>query len=252
MAEISYQKEENFAQVIWEFLPGILKFLSFMALVGILIVGGQTFLNVTDTVEGYVFQPNLIRESTPVYGPEDAKITVVIASDFQCPACAYYDSIFRVVEKDYVDKVKFAYKDYPIEGLHPYAWDLAKGGKAANKQGKFLEFSNLAFDNQDNLNSEGKSVIETWAKQIEGLDVDKWNIDRNTMETERQIQFSLTDLEQINLPLRPNSRGMTKPSGQSLGTPTTIIMQGEEVLDWWTGAIDDATIRSAIDAQLNK
>ncbi len=248
----TYQDEENLGQVLWEFLPGVLKFLSFIGLIGILIIGGQAFLQATDTLEEYTFEPDLIRPYTPVFGNSDSELTVFVVSDFQCVACASYDSGFREVEEEYKDRIQFGHKHYPMENLHPYAEEAVWAAQAAHAQGYYLEYADLVFANQRLLSTEGVEALEIWAEQIEGLDIDQWNVDRNSLEVQRQVRFSQQDIDEIALPTEKNSFGRPgKAAGEGTGTPTTIIMRGEEVAAWWTGAADAAFIREEIEKQLN-
>ena len=54
-------------------------------------------------------------------GPKDAKVTIVEYSDFQCPFCAKgYTTLEQQVLKEYGDKVKFCFKDFPL-AFHPWA-----------------------------------------------------------------------------------------------------------------------------------
>jgi len=58
----------------------------------------------------------------PMRGNKDAKVTVAIYDDFQCPYCArMYSTLFNEVMKTYGDKVKVIYKDYPLYEIHPWA-----------------------------------------------------------------------------------------------------------------------------------
>ncbi len=246
----SYKNEENFGKVLWEFLPGILKFFSFIGLIGIFITGGQAYLQVTDTLENYVFEPDLIRDYTPTFGNEDSEVTVVIASDMQCPACASYDPQFREIEEEYRDRVLFVHKHYPIESLHVYAESAAQAAQAAHRQDKYLEFSDLVYGNQELFREEGSEALEIWAEQVDGLDVDQWNLDRNSSELARQVRFSERDVDEISLPETPNSRGEAKASGEGIGTPTTIVFKNGEVVDWWTGAVESSVLDLVIQEQL--
>jgi hypothetical protein len=238
-------------QVLWEFLPGILKFLAFIGIITILIVGGQAFLQATDTLEEYTFEPDLVREDTPIFGSDQSGLVLVEASDYQCSACAAYYPTITEIKDEYSDRLQFAYKYYPIEGLHPYAEEAAEAGQAAYLQGYFREFSELAYTEQDLFRTEGAEALEIWASRIEGLDIDQWNQDRNSPAVRQHVRFAERDIDEINLPSTPTSRGESKPSGQGTGTPTTILMRGDKVVDWWGGAVDGETIRNVLDTHLN-
>src|SRR3989344_9105082 len=58
--------------------------------------------------------------NAPVKGDEDAPVTIIEFSDFQCPFCArFYSDTLGQIESQYVDtgKVKFAYKHFPLDSI---------------------------------------------------------------------------------------------------------------------------------------
>jgi len=60
-------------------------------------------------------------KNVPTKGPANAKVTIVEYSDFQCPFCKKgYDTLETQVLKEYGDKVRFAYKNFPLS-FHPWA-----------------------------------------------------------------------------------------------------------------------------------
>lgn len=69
-----------------------------------------------------------------VLGPKDAPVAIVEFSDFQCPFCTKgYTTIETQVLKDYGDKVKFYYKNYPLP-FHPWAQPGAIAAECAKQQ----------------------------------------------------------------------------------------------------------------------
>jgi len=98
--------------------------------------------------------PSLISislDDDPVKGNPDAPITIVEFSDFQCPFCARFHSItLPQLEANYIDsgKVKFVYRDFPIQSIHPNAVPAALASECADEQGMFWEYHDLVFENQ--------------------------------------------------------------------------------------------------------
>jgi len=80
-------------------------------------------------------------DDDPVKGNPDATITIVEFSDFQCPFCQrFHQTTLPLILENYVDtgKVKFVYRDYPIQNLHPNgAISTALAAECADEQGKF-------------------------------------------------------------------------------------------------------------------
>ena len=55
-------------------------------------------------------------------GPESAPVEIVGFDDLECPYCArLHASVFPALTERYGDKVRFVYKDYPLEEIHPWA-----------------------------------------------------------------------------------------------------------------------------------
>jgi protein-disulfide isomerase len=88
-------------------------------------------------------------EGAPFKGPVDAPITIVEFSDFQCSYCKRVINVLDQVLERYPDKVKLAFRDFPIVNIHPHAQKAAEAAHCAAEQGKFWEFHDLLFEKQD-------------------------------------------------------------------------------------------------------
>ena len=90
-------------------------------------------------------------DGAPFYGRADAKVTVVEFSDYQCPFCARYSNdTFPQIEREYIDtgRVKYVFRDFPIEGAHPQAFKAHEAVHCAAEQGKRREMHKKVFANQ--------------------------------------------------------------------------------------------------------
>jgi protein-disulfide isomerase len=88
----------------------------------------------------------------PALGKDSAKVTIVEFSDFQCPFCErFYTDTLPQLKKNYIDtgKVRLTFRDFPIESLHPNSPTAHEAAECAGEQGKFWEFHNKLFENQD-------------------------------------------------------------------------------------------------------
>jgi predicted DsbA family dithiol-disulfide isomerase len=90
-----------------------------------------------------------------VRGDAAAPITIVEFSDFQCPFCRTSFPIVKQLLEKYAGKIKIAYRDYPLHQIHPQAHIAAEGARCAGEQGKFWEYHDLLFTNQDKLDQTG-------------------------------------------------------------------------------------------------
>jgi len=85
----------------------------------------------------------------PSFGPADAKVTVRIYSDFQCPACRVAEQALEPIRLEYQDRVRFIWNDMPLIQIHPNTKSAALAGRCANEQGKFWEYADQLFATQD-------------------------------------------------------------------------------------------------------
>lgn len=107
-------------------------------------------------------------------GSKDAEVTMVEFSDFQCPFCGrFFEQTLPLIESQYIKtgKVKFVYKDFPLDSIHPQATPAALAARCSGEQGKFWEYHDLIFQNQQLL---GDSSYSQWAADLD-LDIDKFN-----------------------------------------------------------------------------
>lgn len=120
----------------------------------------------------------LVRDNSHSTGPTDAKVTVVEFGDFECPACGSLHPILQQLKADNKDKsVRFVYRHFPLP-QHPNAQLAAEASIEASAQGKFWEFHDELFANQNSLD---RSSLEKYAANV-GLNVDAFKkaLDENT------------------------------------------------------------------------
>lgn len=137
-------------------------------------------------------QPSRIDASAdndPVKGSKDAKVTIIEFSDFQCPFCGkFFAQTLPLIEKNYIEtgKVKMVYRDFPLD-FHQYSQKAAEAAECANEQGKFWEYHNKIFENQDALDS---GSLKKYARDL-SLDTAKFNdcLDSGKMASEVQKDF---------------------------------------------------------------
>jgi protein-disulfide isomerase len=109
-----------------------------------------------------------------VKGKPDAPVTLVEYSDFECPYCARVQEPIKAVLEKYPDKVKLAFKHFPL-AFHKNARPLAIASLAAQEQGRFWEFHDVLFE-QTAKRSLDAAKVDEYAKQA-GCDVEKLKAD---------------------------------------------------------------------------
>jgi protein-disulfide isomerase len=105
----------------------------------------------------------------PVKGPASARVTLVAFSDFQCPFCSRAVPTVRQLETDYPGKLRIAFKQFPLP-FHDHAHLAAEAALAANAQGKFWQYHDKLFANQQALD---RPALEKYAEEL-GLDMAKF------------------------------------------------------------------------------
>lgn len=96
-------------------------------------------------------QLDVAKGHLPVLGKEDATITIVEFSDFQCPFCErFFVDTLPELKKNYIDtgKAQLTFRHFPLTSIHPNAETAHRASECANEQGKFWEYHDLLFQNQ--------------------------------------------------------------------------------------------------------
>jgi len=120
--------------------------------------------------------------SSPVKGPQDAPVTVVMFQDFQCPFSNRSQSTVKQLRELYPDKVKLVFKNYPLN-FHKEAEIAAEAALAAGAQGKFWEMHDKIFANQKNISID---ILKGYAQEL-NLDMNKFNEDLDTHRYKKTI-----------------------------------------------------------------
>lgn len=116
-------------------------------------------------------------------GAEDAEITIVEFSDFQCPFCKRVVPTMKQLLKEYEGKVKVAFRHHPLS-FHKNAMSASKASLAAGEQGKFWEMHDALFENQRDLSDTNILKI---AKDL-GLNVSQFEKDWKSTKYDKQIE----------------------------------------------------------------
>ena len=130
----------------------------------------------------------------PVKGNPSAKITLVKFADYQCPHCAVSAETLDKLMEEIGDRVKMVYMDFPINSSG-VSRDVALGSVCADEQGKYWEYNQLAFRQQNSLNEESKINL---AKEL-GLDMDAYNTCLASSKPEQRIAKAESEAERLGL-----------------------------------------------------
>jgi protein-disulfide isomerase len=87
----------------------------------------------------------------PAIGNASAPVTIVEFSDFQCPFCQRVAPTLKQIREKYGDKVRVVWKDFPLTQIHPQAFKAGEAAHCAGEQGKYWEYHDRLFGNQEAL-----------------------------------------------------------------------------------------------------
>jgi protein-disulfide isomerase len=92
-----------------------------------------------------------VGERDHVRGPATAQVTLVEYGDYECPYCRAAVAIVEELERVMPDQLRFVFRHFPLENLHPRARRAAEAAEAAASQGKFFEMHAALFEHQTAL-----------------------------------------------------------------------------------------------------
>jgi protein-disulfide isomerase len=141
-------------------------------------------------------------EGSPFEGPADAPVTLTLFTDFECPYCSKMSPLIDEVLKRNPKDVKVVLKNMPLK-FHKSARPAAYAALAAHEQGKFWEYHDILFKNQDKLT---EANFDEFATELK-LDLAKFKADMKSPEIIAKVEKDLQDAK---------NAGVT-------GTPTVFI-----------------------------
>ncbi|MEX2186230.1 MAG: Ig-like domain-containing protein, partial [Pirellulales bacterium] len=138
---------------------------------------GPLLYDFTDVVTGTPAHLQLAADDHLI-GDPSAPVVLIEYLDFQCPVCLTYHPVIEQLIDAYEGELLIVQRHFPLNVPHPNAFEAAQAAEAADRQGKFHEFGNLLFDNQDDWDSESDPTpfFEQYATQL-GLNVDQFRTD---------------------------------------------------------------------------
>jgi protein-disulfide isomerase len=175
----------------------------------------------------------------PSLGRADAPVTIVEFSDYQCPFChKFYSTTLAALKKDYIDvgKVRYVFRDYPLEQLHSHARKAAEAAHCAGEQGKFWQMHDALFQNQGALD------LPQLAEHARSLGLDGPTFDRclSSGRNAARVDRGLADGAAAGVEGTPGFViGRTKTDDTVEGTP----IRGAQPLDTFRQIIEQLLAR---------
>lgn len=145
------------------------------------------------------------------------------------------------IEKEYIStgKVKYVFRDLPLESIHPHAFKAAVAANCANEQGKYWEMYHRLFENQRQLDAAG---LASHAQAV-GLDEAKFAACMASNKYDDEIRKDMADARAANIGGTPNFViGLVNPKNPR--DPNIIVLKTI------TGAQPYPVFKAALDAAL--
>jgi protein-disulfide isomerase len=149
-------------------------------------------------------------------GDVNSPVTVVEFTDFQCSACGGMYPIVEDVLKSYGPRVHFVIRNFPLTSVHPNAYNAAQAAEAAKAQGKYWEYIDVLFKNQNTLD---RDSLKKYAAQV-GLDQKQFDADFDAGKYESIVRRDIDEGEAYGVEATPtffiNGVMLTEYSGEGL------------------------------------
>ena len=117
-------------------------------------------------------------------GPEDAPITIIEFSDYQCPFCRrWHQEVYQPLLAAYPGKIKLVYRHLPLTSIHPDAFPAAEASMCAGEQNAFWQYHEKLFAG-DQL---GSAAYTQYAQEL-GLDMTTFEACINEHKYQQVVQ----------------------------------------------------------------
>ena len=135
-----------------------------------------------------IMNPDIASRSTnpdrpPAYGPEDAKVRVIIFSDYQCIHCRRASQATHQISAEFPGEVRIEVWHRALS-MHKKAEMAALASVAAQRQGKFWEMNDMIFASPATMEL---TDLERYAQELD-LNMDQFRADMNNPEIQERIR----------------------------------------------------------------
>ena len=177
----------------------------------------------------------------PSIGAKDAKVTVLVYDDFQCPYCARsYKTMMHSVFPDYKDKVRIVYKDFPLAEIHPWAVHAAVDANCLFDQSNdaYWDFADYVHSNQGAIKGDNRPLPD----QLAALDksAEDYGKRRNLNATKLEACVKAQDSAAVMASSRYGERAL------GIDATPTIFINGTR----FDGAVPEEDLRAALNDAL--
>ena len=164
-------------------------------------------------------------DGDPSIGPDNAPVTIIEFSDYQCPYCEqWHQQVYQQLMEAYSGKIRFVYRDNPIPS-HPEAEPAAEAAECAGEQSAYWKFHDALFSGQYGL---GRAAYEQYAADL-GLDTEAFAACVDSHKFRGEIEADASDAAKVGINSTP-----------------TFVVNGRLLI----GALPFADFKQVIDEEL--
>ena len=192
---------------------GMNRFYSVFAIVGVLglaaigylaLAGGKP---VSIPVDAAILAADTAGFRGYLLGSDSAPLEITEYADYQCPGCQQFETLqFPQVKRQLIEtgRVRWRYRDFPLDQIHPNARRAAHSAACANDQGKYWEQHRLIYEGQTEWSSMGNPipVYERYAQQA-GLNVAEYSACMSSAKYAGRVQASHDEALRVNVGVTP-------------------------------------------------
>jgi protein-disulfide isomerase len=168
-----------------------------------------------------------ITDEDHAQGPANAPVTLVQYGDYECPYTRLSRLGVHELQREFSDRLRFVFRHFPLEEIHPHARAAAAAAEAAGRQTDFWTMHEYLFEHQKALED---ADLQAYASN-QALDIHRFDRDRRSFEVAQRIDRDLASGDQSGVE----------------GTPTFFVNGTQH-----NGGYDLDSLRSAIVFQLEK
>lgn len=147
-----------------------------------------------------------VSEKDHVQGAENAYVTVLVYSDFQCASCAKLAVLLKSLLEKYPKNMRVVFRDFPLISKYDKAALSAQAAEAAGLQGKFWEMHDFLFSKQAEWQNKKPDEFQKWIidqSAALGLDKARFEADFTSLGVAAIVQKAWDDGVKIQLPGAP-------------------------------------------------
>jgi protein-disulfide isomerase len=184
-------------------------------------------------------QPTIgdIREVTSedhIRGAQNAKVTIIEYSDFECPFCKRFHPTMQQLVDEYPNDVRWVYRHFPLEQLHSKAPKQAEATECAAEQGKFWEMADKIFEVTPANNGLDMAKLPTYAKDAGVPDIPKFQECLDSGKYVQHVQDDIADAQ----------------AAGGRGTPYSVVLTADGKKLPLSGAQPYSSVKQLVDEAL--